>query len=231
MTKSNNKKKKNYYFTEVHEKAIIQYAKSTDFREKTKLYEDLIMPAFNEMVDKIVYTYKFVTLPNIDDLKDECKIQLVTILDKYDENKGYKAFSYFSVVTKNWFSQQAKKRKKRALREVDAEEKIKEAYYDELVVHNPYETTREDQEFWLELLEEIDYWKTIPLKEAELDVLYAIEHLMRNIDQIEIFNKKAIYLYMRELTGMNTKQIVSCLNKIRKQYREFKTERDNGSEI
>lgn len=230
MTKSN-KKKKNYYFTEVHEKAIIQYAKSTDFREKTKLYEDLIMPAFNEMVDKIVYTYKFVTLPNIDDLKDECKIQLVTILDKYDENKGYKAFSYFSVVTKNWFSQQAKKRKKRALREVDAEEKIKEAYYDELVVHNPYEATREDQEFWLELLEEIDYWKTIPLKEAELDVLYAIEHLMRNIDQIEIFNKKAIYLYMRELTGMNTKQIVSCLNKIRKQYREFKTEWDNGSEI
>ena len=62
-----------------------------------------------------------------------------------------------------------------------SEEKIKEAYYEELVDNNPYEQTREQYEFWSELLEEIEYWKTIPLKEAELDVLYAIEYLMKNI--------------------------------------------------
>jgi len=64
------------------------------------LYTVYIQPAFHEMVEKIVYTYKFNNLPNIEDLKSECKIFLTTILDKYDTSRGSKAFSYFSVITK-----------------------------------------------------------------------------------------------------------------------------------
>jgi hypothetical protein len=51
---------------------------------------------------------------------------------------------------------------------------------------------------------------------------------MNNIEQIEIFNKKAVYLYMREITGLNTKQIVSSLNKMRQRYRVFKQKWDEG---
>ncbi len=51
---------------------------------------------------------------------------------------------------------------------------------------------------------------------------------MENIDQIDIFNKKAIYLYLREITGLNTKQIVSCLNKMRIKYRNFKKKWNQG---
>ncbi len=102
-------KKKNEYFTKLHEEAILKYAVSTDRHEKSVLYETLIQPAFNEMVDKIVFTYKFTSLPNIEDLKDECKIWLTTILDKFDVSKGSKAFSYFSVITKNWFIHKVKK--------------------------------------------------------------------------------------------------------------------------
>ncbi len=82
-------------------------------QEKKKLYQEYIQPAFNELVDKIVYTYKFTNLPNIDELKDECKIWLTTILEKFDPNKGSKAFSYFSVITKNWFIHKVKKQQKR----------------------------------------------------------------------------------------------------------------------
>ena len=53
------------------------------------------------MVDKIVFTYRFTTLPDIDDLRQECKVYLTTILSKFDPNKGSKAFSYFKVM-KNW---------------------------------------------------------------------------------------------------------------------------------
>ena len=67
------KRTKNMYFTKVHEEAIIQYAKSNNITEKTQLYTSLIQPAFSELVDKIVYTYKFNNLPNIDYLKDDCK--------------------------------------------------------------------------------------------------------------------------------------------------------------
>ena len=88
-----------HYFTKDHENAIIQYVATEDQRVRTELYVEWIGPAFNEMVDKIVYTYKFTNLPNIDALKGECKVWLTTILDKYDPNKGSKAFSYFSVIT------------------------------------------------------------------------------------------------------------------------------------
>ena len=88
------KRTKNLYFTKIHEEAIVQYARSSDLSEKTKLYSTLIQPAFNELVDKIVYTYKFNNLPNIDYLKDDCKVWLTTILDKYNPDRGSKAFSY-----------------------------------------------------------------------------------------------------------------------------------------
>ena len=97
------KRTKNDYFTKVHENAIIKYALSNCRQERTELYASYIQPAFSEMVNKIIFTYKFNTLPNIDPLREDCKIWLTTILDKYDPNKGSKAFSYFSVVTKNWF--------------------------------------------------------------------------------------------------------------------------------
>ena len=97
------------YFTEVHEAAIVEYCSSNCNERKSELYVSFIQPTFNEMVDKIVYSYHFTSLANIDDLRAECKAWLVTILDKFDPNKGSKAFSYFSVVTKNWFIHKVKK--------------------------------------------------------------------------------------------------------------------------
>ena len=71
-------------------------------------------------------------------------------------------------------------------------------------------------------------WKIDFEKEKERKVYEAVMILFDSVDDIEIFNKKAIYLYLREITGMNTKQIVSQLNKMRKKYREFQTLWDNG---
>ena len=53
------KKKSNHYFTQDHEDAIIKYALSSDRAIRTKLYIEFIQPAFDEMVDKIIFTYKF----------------------------------------------------------------------------------------------------------------------------------------------------------------------------
>jgi hypothetical protein len=93
------KRTKNLYFTKVHEQAIIDYCATPSYKERSRLYEELIQPAFSELVNKIIFTYKFNILPNIDTLREDCKVWLTTILNKYDPNKGSKAFSYFSVVT------------------------------------------------------------------------------------------------------------------------------------
>ena len=233
--KSNNPKKtrrrrrsknKNHYFTKVHEDAIIKYCHTEDRELREKLYGELIQPAFDQMVDKIIYTYRFTSLPNIGSLSDDCKIWLTTILEKYDPSKGSKAFSYFSVVTKNWFIHKVKRNQKRNRTEVYLEDMINEMA-EECISDEPnYVDTREDLEFWLSLYKEIDTWDNIMLKENERKVLMAVRILMDSADTIEIFNKKAIYLYLRELTGLNTKQVVNSLNKLRVKYQNFKKAND-----
>ena len=216
---------KNNYFTKIHEEAIVTYALSTSRSEKSKLYMSLIQPAFDEMVNKIIFTYKFNNLPNIDYLRDDCKIWLTTILDKYDPNKGSKAFSYFSVVTKNWFIHKVKKNSKDLKRQVSYEYIVDNGGTDSLGASGEeidYAERREQMEFWTSLLTQIDKWDTGNLKANEKAVLEAVKVLLHNIDDIEIFNKKAVYLYLRELTGLNTKQVVNNLNKLREKYRIFK---------
>ena len=174
------------------------------------------------MVDKITYTYKFTTLPNIDVLKDECKIWLTTILDKFDPEKGSKAFSYFSVITKNWFIHKVKKNSKNLKKEVNYDDVIGELEQTHLSEKNEYLERREKFEFWQSLMNEFTIWEKQKLKENERKVLNAIIDLFDNVDELEIFNKKAIYMHIRELTNLNTKQVVNNLNRLREKYRNFK---------
>ena len=224
-------KTKRMYFTQVHEDAIVEYNNITDFKRKTELYETLIHPALDEMVDKIVYTYKFTSLPNISELQSDCKVMLVTILHKYDPSKGSKAFSYFSVITKNWFIAQVKKNAKKNKREVSLENYISAEKMNgtELYAEDPYHAERERKEFMGLLREEIASWESASMRPNEKKVYEAIKTLMANADKLEIFNKKAIYLYLREITGLNTKQIVNSLKKFRKKYYLFKGDWESGT--
>ena len=222
-------RRKNHYFTSDHEEAIVRYARSSCQRERTELYIEYIQPAFNEMVDKIVFTYKFTNLPNCDSLRDECKIWLMTILDKYDPNKGSKAFSYFSVITKNWFIHKVKRQQKRNKREIDYGN-ISKAYEEEfLSTSESYITEREEKEFWQSFYDELKSWDAAQMKENDLKVYQAINILFESKEDIDIFNKKAIYLYLREITGLNTKQIVNSLKKFRKKYYNFKDDWESGA--
>lgn len=228
MPRKKRTRKKNHYFTSVHEDAIIKYANTDDRELRSKLYEEYIQPAFDQMVDKIIYTYRFTTLPNIDYLKADCKVWLTTILNKYDPSKGSKAFSYFSVVTKNWFIHKVKRTQKRNRTEVFMEDIISQLDEDLVSQEKTYFQMRSEMEFWTSLHGEIDTWDSFMLKENEKKVLMAVRILLESADQIEIFNKKAIYLYLREITGLNTKQVVNNLNKLRKRYRTFKSKWQNG---
>jgi len=226
LRRSKNSKK---YFTQAHEDAINEYnLPETTMRRKEELYVTLLKPAFDQMVDKIVFTYKFTNLPNIDLLRAECKVWIVTVLDKFNPDKGSKAFSYFSVITKNWFIQKVKKNQKKRRKEIEIGEIPKELELKHVSVENDYDDNREKQEFWDKLNFEIQNWDSDKLKENEKKVLEAIKILLESPDDIRIFNKKAIYLYMREITGLNTKQIVNSLNKMRKRYKIFKIKWDRG---
>lgn len=232
MTRGKRKKNKkaNYYFTQKHEDAIVAYVNTKDKIERERLYVDLIRPALNDLVDKVVFSYKFITLPNIDELKDECKVWLITVLDRYDHSKGSKAYSYFTVITKHWFFHRAKQNNKRKINEVQYDDVIKtEEENPQLIVSHQYMITRERNDFLNALSEEVDRWSVLDMKETERKVYDAVKVLLENADNIEIFNKKAIYMYLRELTGLKTKQLASSLAQMREEYYEFRKEYDRGN--
>jgi hypothetical protein len=217
------------YFSKEHEDAILEYATILDNKRRTELYINLIKPTFDEMVDKIVYTYKFNTLPNIQDLKDDCKIWLTTILDKYDVSRGSKAFSYFSVITKNWFIHKVKKIQNS--KEVYLEDITSSKEEQNLSYEDSYLSNREKDEFWDAFEKEIAIWGGKKMKDSEEKVYKAIIILFKDSSNIEIFNKKAIYLYIREITGLNTKQIVNNLKRFRIKYETFKREWYSGEDV
>ena len=156
-------RRRNDYFTKVHETAIIEYCKTSCYKTRSDLYQKLIQPAFSEMVDKIIFTYKFNILPNIDSLREDCKVWLTTILNKYDPNKGSKAFSYFSVVTKNWFIHKVKTNSKKIKREVSFENLVENGGADVLGTtsdESTYLSQRVEIEFWNCLLDNLEKWDT-----------------------------------------------------------------------
>ena len=91
-----------------------------------------------------------------------------------------------------------------------------------------YINERENKEFWKHLWFQIDDWDQENLRANERKVLEAVKILLKNSDDIEIFNKKAVYLYLRELTGLNTKQVVNNLNKLRTRYFKFRKNWNDG---
>lgn len=223
IEKARKKKGNNIYFGYEHEVAIVKYGASRDQKEREDLYNNTIEPVFEQMINKIVFTYKFNLLPNIDDLKTECKGWLTTILDKFDPAKGSKAFSYFSVIIKNWFIHKVKKNNDKIKRESYFEDLKKESEEPELLVYNEYDEERNKEEYWDNLYGELIDWRDDEnIKPNEKKVLQAVMILLENPDKIEIFNKKAIYLYIRDITGLNTKQVASNLTSLKQRYRIFR---------
>jgi len=120
-----------------------------------------------------------------------------------------------------------KKTKIHSQREIPYEDAFKDED-SEMVAKHQYEVQREEEEFWRSFFEEMDSWDQELLKENEQKVLKAVKILFESSQDIEIFNKKAIYLYLRELTDLNTKQVVTNLNKLREKYRVFKRKWHEG---
>jgi hypothetical protein len=215
-----------YYFTPETDEALIAFNASSSTEEKHKLFEEKIRPAFEKLIENLIYVYHFYTIDDVETLKGECLTNLYETIVKFDPSKGAKGFSYFNVVAKNWFIHKIRERAKQNKSE-------SELYYDldhESVKNDPnfmiapHEEVVEDLEKWMQFYSAMDSWKEQLSKASERKVLDAVIFLMKNPDLVTIYNKKAVYLYLRELTGLNTKQVVVNLKKIKELYDEWHEE-------
>ena len=53
---------------------------------------------------------------------------------------------------------------------------------------------------------------------------HSILDLMTRVDSIEIFNKKALYILLREISGSQTQHITKVLNVMRTHYKTLDTQ-------
>ena len=205
------------YFTSDTEKSIIRYNNEKDIEIRNEIYVEEIKPCFDKLVENVFNTFKFTYFDNSPiEIQKETIAHLVANMHKFEEGKG-KAFSYFSIVAKNYLIFHNNNNYKRFNQHVDISEtpsdttvclQTTDSYHDEL----------ETSEF-MKLM--VDYWERnigkIFTKQRDLNIANAVIELFRNSDRIDSFNKKALYLYIREISSCKTQQITKVINKM-KQY-------------
>jgi hypothetical protein len=211
------KSKKKMYFTQETEDNIVLYNGSDDMNERNKIYETYIQYAFEKLAENILNTFKFSYFQcSHEDVQREVVSNLVSNMHKYKANNG-KAFSYFSIIAKNFLILYNNGNYKKFKRHtsVDDDEIIYEQK--ELTFNPRAETKRKELTEFIKLMVEhlesnID---KIYKKEQEKRIAYAVLEIFRKSDVIENFNKKALYLFIREMTNCKTQHITKVVNKMK----------------
>ena len=208
-------KKEKIYFSKKTEDAIIEYNSEDDDHKRNEIYETKIKFSFDKLVENIFNTFKFTYFDNSPlEIQKETVSHLVTNIHKFQAGKG-KAFSYFSIVAKNYLIFHNNNNYKRFNQHVDISETPSESSVC-LQTEDAHHKDVQTQEF-MKLI--VNYWELnlskIFNKQKDLNIAYAVIELFRNCERIENFNKKTLYLYIRELSNCKTQQITKVINKMK----------------
>jgi hypothetical protein len=220
------KKKKNYYFGIDVQNKIVEYQITECMKKKEKIYEESINPAFTELVNSLVAVYGFKSSnEDIMHLKADCVSFLYETLYKWSPEKKSKAFSYFNVVAKNWLTIQSRRLLKNVRRSayIDDPHALSAAEKSEL-----FDQEYVDAEVALaeslvrfdKIIEMITYIEGHLKDERDIRCCLAVKKVFNSIEDLEFFNKRAIFVYLREISGLNSTELSSSLSSIRKIYRK-----------
>jgi hypothetical protein len=209
------KKKGVQYFTQDTEDAIILYNNTPTFDEKNKIYHEHIHYGFFKLTENIIHTFKFyyTEVDNIEDLQFEVISFLISKMHLFNPAKGAKAYSYFGTIAKRYLILSNQKN------------------YKKRIDTAPIETLEEDERHSYEMedtqpIERLSYfidqfaihcteniYEIFP-KQEDAKIADAILELFRKREHLDVFNKKALYIYIREIIDVKTPKITKIANKL-----------------
>jgi hypothetical protein len=211
------KPSKKQYFTYITDKAIIAYNSEPSYMKRNKIFSEFINYPFNKLVENIYHTFRFsyFDVP-YEDIKAEVVAFLVQKIGKFKEGKG-KAFSYFSIVAKNYLIIQnnanyAKLKNRFDLSVIDEHRDINA----EMSLSDHQESLRDFTNQWCNWYD--DNLNKVFSNKRDIIVADTILELFRMRDNIENFNKKALYILIRERTGLKTQNITKVINVMKRDY-------------
>ena len=214
-------KKKAEYFDSNTQDAIIRYRQCDDLLKRNKIYNEEIHNSFYKLVENIIHTFKFyhTEVDSLEDLKFEVISFLLQKLDLYKEEKG-KAYSYFGTIAKRYLITYNLKNYSRKINKIDvANVDNEEKTIDSLIYQpNPIEIDR------IRVIEEFIEYVDLNLMDifTEVDdirVADSILELFKKRDQIDIFNKKALFIYIKEMADVHSSVITRVIRRLKEIYR------------
>ncbi len=219
--------KRNMYFTKDTQVAIEEYQNEPEREKRAVVYKDKIAPAFEQLAESLIYVYGFNSpYETVQSMKTDCVAFLYETIHKWDPARGTKAFSYFNVVAKNWLIIRCRNAKKNYHRHVSISEMAslnsadKHAIANHQVIPGPDEIM-EKRNLRNEMFKVIDELETRVKKPNEVLCVEAIRTVFNNVENLDFLNKRAIYVYIREISGLNSKQLSVAMSRIRKHYKSI----------
>ena len=221
------KKSKANYFTKETEDYIVRYNNSTDIKYRNKVFTEHIYLPFYKLAENIIHTFKFyyTDVEQIEDLKHEVvTVLLEEKIMKFDPTNGAKAYSYFGTIVKRWLINYNNKNYKKLLQNESTPDSFALNVPSYMIVGDP----ELDYEGAISLGTYIDIWVSqtyvkldeLFLKDSEKRIADAILTIFKKRSDLEIFKKKALYIYIREMTDCETPQLTRVISTLKKNFYE-----------
>ena len=209
------KKKGVQYFTQDTENAIVLYNSTPDSEERSRIYRERIHYGFFKLTENIIHTFKFyyTEVDNIEDLQHEVITFLLSKIHLYDQTKGAKAYSYFGTIAKRYLilSNQKNYKKRVDTPSIDILEEDENHSY-----HIDSDNVNERLSRYIDEYTEYctqNIFELFP-KEYDAQIADAILELFRKREHLDVFNKKALYIYIREQVDVKTPKITKIANQL-----------------
>lgn len=216
MAPKKRRKKSKNYFTQETENYIVKYNNEPDPEVRSRIYEEHIHYAFFKLTQNIIHTFKFyhTEVQDLEHLQHEIITFLLSKMHLFDPTRGAKAYSYFGTIVKRWLILYNTKNYKKKINKIPVEELTKDNSSFSKYSENTLVKTDLDKymDIFVDHVSE-NIFDLFP-KKNDAQIADAILELFRKREDLEVFNKKALYIYIREMVDVKTPKITKIANKL-----------------
>lgn len=227
------------YFTNETEKAIIEYNNCDCISKKNLIYNEKIYEAFSKMVENLIFTFKFQSrFQNYETLKNNTICDITIKLPLFNINKigksgqPAKAYSFFNTIAKNFILQELKKEaRNESLQDLEDLGERNSNYIETYEILSKYSTSdnkNERKEFSKIILEFLSKRQNQALTSIEEKIIDALDYAFSNPYEVAISNKKALFSFLKQFTGLPTQEISLFLKKFKIDFKLHIQKYNNG---
>jgi len=239
-SKRGRKRTTNLYFGPDQEKAVVKFLTTDDYEERNKIYNTFLKAPLNKMIESIIRRYKLYRKDyTYEDIHSDTLSFLATKMEKFQPSRNKKAYSYFGTICKNYLLGQLLKSDKKMKSDLSYEDMYSTVEKMDDYIYNIEDEDKTPLDVFIteissSIKEELDSLKISENEKrvgnALIEVLDNWETIFERVESGNKYNKNLILSYIREISGLTTKDIRVSMRRFKKIYSVLKNIKiDQGS--